>query len=140
MSYDITLNDTVSKETIEFESKHLISGGTYAVGGTSEAWLNITYNYADWYYMDGVFHEIGGDKLGIRTIYGMTGAESIPVLKNAIMELENSNKELSDEEIKEYEKQGAKGYWIPTKENAIRPLYGLLAFAKLRPDGVWNGD
>lgn len=140
MSYDITLNDPISKKTIEFESEHLIVGGTYAIGGTSEAWLNITYNYAGWYYMDGVFPETEGDNRGIRTIYGMTGAESIPVLKNAIAALENSNKEITDEELKEYEEHGADGYWIPTKENAIRPLYSLLAFAQFRPDGVWYGD
>lgn len=140
MSYDITLNEPVSKKPIEFESKHLVFGGTYAVGGTSEAWLNITYNYADWYYMDGVFPEIEGDNRGIRTIYGMTGAESIPILKNAIAVLENCDEEISEEERKKCEEHGVTGYWMPTRENAIRPLYGLLAFAQLRPDGVWDGD
>ena len=31
-------------------------------------------------------------------------------------------------------------YWTDTAGNAIRPLYQLLAFAKLRPDGIWDGD
>ena len=31
-------------------------------------------------------------------------------------------------------------YWHATEGNAKRALYGLLAFAKMRPDGVWDGD
>ena len=31
-------------------------------------------------------------------------------------------------------------YWEATAANAIRPLYQLIAMAKLRPDGVWDGD
>ena len=76
----------------------------------------------------------------IRTIYGMTGAESIPVLKKAIAKLESMTVDISDEECRECEGQGATGYWMPTRENAIRPLYQLLAFAQMRPDGVWEGD
>ena len=34
MSYDITLNDPVTKESIELENNHNITGGTYAIGGT----------------------------------------------------------------------------------------------------------
>ena len=29
-------------------------------------------------------------------------------------------------------------YWEPTEGNAKKALYGLLALAKLRPDGVWE--
>ena len=31
-------------------------------------------------------------------------------------------------------------YWTETAANALKPLYQLLVFAKLRPDGVWDGD
>ena len=31
-------------------------------------------------------------------------------------------------------------YWTDTAANAIKPLYQLLAFAQLRPDGIWDGD
>lgn len=135
MSYDIELKDPVTKEVIEFDSPHQMRGGTYALNGTNEAWLNITYNYSIWYYRDDTF----GEK-GIRTIYGLSGAESIPVLKKAIAGLEASNEELSDEEIQKCEEQGATGYWMPTRENAIKPLYQLLAMAQMRPDGIWEGD
>lgn len=50
MSYDIYLKDPVTKEVIEFDEPHQMKGGMFAVGGTREAWLNITYNYANYYY------------------------------------------------------------------------------------------
>ena len=31
-------------------------------------------------------------------------------------------------------------YWESTAANAMKPLYQLLAMARLRPDGVWDGD
>lgn len=135
MSYDISLREPVTGETVQFDTPHQMKGGTYCVGGTTDAWLNITYNYARWYYLDDVF----GDR-GIRTIYGMTGAESIPVLKKAISTLESMTENLSEEEIKESEEEGVTGYWLPTRENAIKPLHQLLAMAKMRPDAVWEGD
>ena len=139
MSYDIYLTDPVTREPIELEEAHYMRGGTYALSGTTEAWLNITYNYANWYYGPGVFGETADNK-GIRTIYGLSGAESIPVLQNAIKTLESITEDISDEERREYERQGATGYWIPTRANAIRPLYQLLALAQMRPDGIWEGD
>jgi len=118
MSYDIDLKDPVTKEVIEFDEPHLMRGGTYAIGGTTEASLNITYNYGKHY------HRVFGEK-GIRTIYGMTGAESIPVLEKVISELGD---DVSD------------NYWEPTEGNAKRPLFQLIALAKMRPDGIWDGD
>ena len=120
MSYDIELLDPVTRKTIEFDTPHQIKGGTYAMNGTTEAWLNITYNYGNLYYRDNVFGE-----RGIRTIYGLTGAESIPILKKAIDGLgDDTNPD----------------YWTATEGNAKKPLYSLLAFAQMRPDGIWNGD
>lgn len=140
MSYDISLTDPATGETIELEKPHLMTGGTYALGGTRQAWLNITYNYADWYYKDGVFAKTKEESKGIRTIYGLTGAESIPVLKTAIKALESCQKELSEEERQEYIAHNVTGYWLPERTNAIKPLYQLLSLAQMRPDGVWKGD
>ena len=120
MSYDIALNDHVTGDIIELSEPHFMQGGTYAVGGTTEFWLNITYNYGKFYRQDNVF-----GKNGIRTIYGMSGAESIPVLEKAISALGD---ETDDD------------YWTATEGNAKRPLLQLLAMAKMRPDGIWNGD
>lgn len=140
MSYDIYLTDPVTHEPLELEEAHYMQGGTYAMGGTMEAWLNITYNYADWYYRPGVFARTKKASKGIRTIYGMTGAESIPVLKKAIQKLESMTIDISDKERRECEEHEVTGYWMPTRANAIRPLYQLLALAQMRPDGIWEGD
>ena len=78
-------------------------------------------NTERFYYRPEVFGEGG-----IRSIYGKTGAESIPMLEKAISAL-GDNVDNSD-------------YWHATEGNAKRALYGLLAFAKMRPDGVWDGD
>lgn len=193
MSYDITLNDRVTGKTIEAENKHFIRGGMYAVGGTRELWLNITYNYAHYYYevtdgdprfahdevscvyADGTRGPIETE-YGIRGIYGKSGAESIPMLKDMIQRIEEkykdengewistlrdkcryyneSGKEIEDvffyirHEIpykkEEYQIEVNEGpnedYWEPTAGNAIKPLYQLIAFAEMRPDGVWAGD
>lgn len=135
MSYDISLVDPVTKETLIMDSPHQMRGGTYAVGGTDEMWLNVTYNYGRWYRKDYAF-----GKNGIRSINGLSGAESISVLKNAIAGLEESKEELPEEEVNQCVEQGVSGYWMPTRENAIRPLYQLLAMAQMRPDGVWESD
>ena len=79
MSYDIRLCDPVTHETLEVDSPHLMAGGTYALEGTTELWLNVTYNYARHYHCLG--------ERGIREIYGKTGAESIPMLKAAALRL-----------------------------------------------------
>lgn len=50
MSYDIDLNDPVTKEVIKLDTPHHMAGGTYALGGTKELWLNVTYNYANHFY------------------------------------------------------------------------------------------
>ena len=125
MSYDIHLDDPVTGETCDVGFKHEMTGGTYCVGGTREAWLNITYNYGKHYYR--VVGEITGDEdnRGIRHIYGMSGAESMPFLEKMIERLGN---EKSDD------------YWEPTEGNAKAALYKLHALASLRPDGIWGGD
>jgi hypothetical protein len=134
MSYDIQLVDAVTGETLELDAPHHMRGGTYAVGGTTEAHLNVTYNYCPQFSR--VFeprattaaerHDWGREKFsGVRTIYGMTGAESLPVLDRAISML-------ADDVDPDY--------WKPTDGNAKRALVQLRALAAMRPDGVWAGD
>mgnify|MGYP000875096509 CR=1 FL=1 len=118
MSYDIDLLDPVTKEIIQFENPHHIRGGTYAINGTTKASFNITYNYSS------VFYRTMGEK-GIRSIYGLSGANSISILKSAI-------NQLSDDVDSDY--------WTCSEGNVKRALYGLLAFAEMRPDGIWDGD
>lgn len=141
MSYDIYLKDPVTKEMIEFDEPHQMKGGMYAIGGTREAWLNITYNYDNYYFDategdDRFFGQLWYDKpknLGIRGIYGKTGAESIRMLHDMICRIEPMPDEKCDD-------PDCKGYWKPTAKNAIKPLYQLIAMAQMRPDGIWDGD
>ena len=119
MSYDISLVDPITRLTIRFDAPHQIKGGTYALGGTTEAWLNVTYNYSTHFY------RVMPEDKGIRWLYGKTGAEAIPVLKKAISELKDD---------------ANPDYWKPTEGNAKQALMGLLAFAQLRPDGIFTGD
>ena len=118
MSYDINLCDPVTRDVLLLDDPHDMRGGTYAMGGTRECHLNITYNYGS------AFHRVLGEK-GIRTIYGMTGAESIPLLEAAASRLADD---------------ATGNYWDATDGNAKRALLQLVALAKLRPDGVWDGD
>lgn len=193
MSYDIELKDPVTKETIEIAEPHFMRGGTYAIGGTQELWLNITYNYSHYYYeaTDGdprfahdevsCYYADGTQgpietQYGIRGIYGKTGAESVQMLKDMIWRIETEYKDENGEWIttkrkkhrlldpngkvyesafdaiinnlprieEEYEIEINEGpnedYWEPTAGNAIKPLYQLIAFAQMRPDGIWDGD
>ena len=118
MGYSIRLCDPVTGEGLEADAPHQIRGGTYAVGGTTELWLSVTYNYGQH------FRRVFGED-GLRSIYDKTGAESIPMLQAAIAQL-------GDDVDPDY--------WKSTEGNAKQSLAGLLAFAQLRPDGIWNGD
>ena len=116
MSYDCNLVDPVTREVLHTTSKHEITGGTYCIGGTTDLWLNVTYNYF------GHFRRVMPPN-GLRGLEGMMAADSIPILERAITQLGD---EVDDD------------YWEPTEGNAKKALYGLLALAKLRPDGVWE--
>jgi hypothetical protein len=118
MSYDIELIDPITKEPIELDEPHHMCGGTYALGGTTRAHLNVTYNYG------AIFRRLLGDE-GIRTIYGKSGADSIPLLENAAAQLGDDVDS---------------NYWKATDGNAKRALLQLAALAKMRPDAMWAGD
>ena len=124
MSYDISLKDRVTGETLTVDAPHFMIGGTYQIGGTTELWLNITYNYASYYYeaTDGdprfahegmPYHYSDGTtgpvevEYGIRGLYGKTGAESIPMLQDMIDRIKAKYID-SD------------GNWITTKRKEVR--------------------
>ena len=120
MSWDVRLTDPVTRRVLQAPREHGIRGGTYRAGGDRELSLSITYNYGSIFCREDVLGESG-----IRSLRGMTGAESIPLLQRAIGAL-------GDEEDPDY--------WEPAEGNGKRALCGLLAFAQLRPDGVWEVD
>lgn len=118
VSYDICLVDPKTHSILESDEPHDISGGTFECGGTRDAWLNVTYNYAP------IFRRVLGEA-GIRAIYGMTAEGSIPVLLAAAGRL--------DDDV-------SGDYWDATEGNARRALLGLLELARMFPGGVWDGD
>ena len=135
MSYDIELRDPITWEVLMLDEPHQMKGGTYVLGGTRTAELNITYNYAE--ILDRIlpprepdhrFHRLARDdgKLhSIRAIYGLSGAESVPVLEQAISQLGDDV---------------CSNYWDASEGNVKRALTQCLALARMRPDGVWSGD
>ena len=132
MSYDLGLTDIKTGDCYELTEPHHMRGGTYAIGGTTEATINITYNYypqldkaIDAVELESVYAKDDGKVHGIRVLYGMTGADSIPVLERGIERLgDDSNPD----------------YWTATEGNAKAALRQCLALAKMCPDGVWAGD
>lgn len=126
MSYDIDLLDPITKKVIEINDAHFLRGGTYKMGGSTELSLNMTYNYSKF------LHQViqpestpSEDKSGIRSLYGMTALEAIPILETAISNLKNNFD---------------KDYWKPTEGNTKRALNNLLTMCKMRPDAIIDGD
>lgn len=126
MSYDIELVDPVSKQVIEIADAHFMRGGTYRLGGSNKLSLNITYNYSS------ILHRVLVPKstpseytTGIRSLYGLTALEGIPLLESAIGELADDSSE---------------DYWEPTEGNVKRSLNNLLTMCKMRPDALIIGD
>ena len=115
MSYDIKLQNDGEPVCVPLHRE----GGTYAVSGTEEATLSITYNYSPHYY------EHVDEKKGIRWLYGKTGARTELRLRAAVARLGTERD--SD-------------YWAPTPGNAGYALSILLSWAKLHPGAVWTGD
>lgn len=121
MSYDIGLKDPTTGEVVEV-ARHE-EGGTYAVGGCTDASLNITYNYS------GLFRFFVDQEEGIRWLYGKTGEEVVPRLQSAIESLEKIDKAPWERD-----------YWAPTSGNACHALKILLAWAEQHPTAVFEGD
>jgi len=119
MSYDIHIQDPETGRTIELDEKHNLTGGTFELGGTTKAWLNITYNYSKFFC--GTINA----EVGIRALYGKTGCECIPILEAAIKKLGID---------------ASPDYWEASRGNAGAALANLLELIRLCPDGIINGD
>lgn len=108
MSYDIYI---VGKDGRPLHGEHRLDlrGGTYLVGGTTEAYLNVTYNYAE--HFD--FKWLDGKPVG----------DTMDVLLDAVDDLQD---DITD------------NYWEPTEGNCREAVKGLLELARLFPDGTWS--
>lgn len=115
MSYDIELTDNNHPVLVDNHTE----GGTYAIGGTTEASLNITWNYSKF------FHDHLDAKKGIRWLYGKKAKNTAKRLRKAI-------KELGTEPDNDY--------WASTPGNAGHALSVLLQWAKQHPEAIWRGD
>lgn len=101
------------------ETAHDIKGGTFAFGGTTNPWINVTYNYAKHFYR--LWPENG-----IRHLYGMKA-------KDIISEIDAVLPKLGDDEHPDY--------WEPTEGNAKLALKNLKALASIvPPESVLDGD
>ena len=109
MSYDIRIK-RYDGTAVQLRERHNCTGGTYALGGTCEAWLNVTYNYS------AIFHRLLGEK-GIRTIYGMNIKTARPVLESAIVKLGNVKPDAD--------------YWKACDGNAKKALQDLVTLTDL---------
>jgi hypothetical protein len=118
MSYDLGLyRDKNGAEALQVENHE--EGGTHALGGTTDAELNITYNYAFFYY------QFLDKKDGLRWLYGRQAKDCIERLEKAVEIL--GTRQYSD-------------YWAATPGNAGHALNILLQWAKQHPEGYFSGD
>ncbi len=150
MSYDLTLRDPVTKEGLKVPG-HMMYGGIVAcnyINGqfipttTTEAYLNITYNYSSYYYeafpkesdnkeqhdKDAALFGIPTSQGGIRTLDGMTGVAAIPLLQEMIRRIERKYKSADGEWITT---QREETYWID-RETGGKLDYSKYFSARLK--------
>ena len=107
MSWWIYLQDSNTGENVEVPPHK--EGGTFALGGTREGEINVTYNYGKWF--------------AFRELNKMQASETIPRLKQAMEELGIDTD---------------RDYWKPTKGNVGYTCGILLRWAEMNPEAVWK--
>lgn len=112
MSFEVSIADPDTGEELSLPQVHHLKGGTYAEGGTSRAWLNVTFNY------DSKLRNVWGH--GLRELDGMSVPEAIPKLERAVQELGTEREE---------------DYWKSTPGNAGAAMRDLLKIAAQLPEG-----
>ncbi len=117
MSFDVYLCDPETGDPAELAEPHQLAGGTYALGGTTVAWLNVTYNYSPFFY------RVLDAANGLRSLSGKTAAATHAQIVAAAEKLGD---DVSGD------------YWAATEGNAKRALLQLVELGKLRPDGIWR--
>jgi hypothetical protein len=122
MSYDIDL----VKDGKVCEIPNHTEGGIFALGGSTKASLNVTYNYACFYYW------FLDKNLGLKWLFGKQAKDTIERLEKAVYIL--------TEEAGFGSNIYEKDYWASTPGNAGHALKVLLSWAKLHPDAKWEGS
>lgn len=117
MSWDVSLE----RNGVPVEVDRHEEGGTYVMGGTTRADLNVTYNYGQCFRLLGTPWTPDG---GLQeNLHGLTAAKTINRLEYAVATLGTKT---------------FKDYWAPTPGNAGHALSILLKWAKQYPDAVWR--
>ncbi len=105
MSWDIGLYD----DHLQYcQVENFVEGGTFPSCGTTDATLNVTYNY--------------GEYFDFKQLHKMRGRESIPILEEAVEKLGIERDE---------------DYWNPTCGNVGYACSILLRWARQHPEGMW---
>lgn len=116
MSYDVDLIDQ-DGQLVQVEH-HEADGGTYVVGGTNDASLNITYNYGSIYSLVDPDYEGLAEQLD-----GKSALQTTAWLERMVAALGTHQ---------------YRDYWAPTPGNAGHALNILLGWAREHPDARWE--
>ena len=117
ISYDVYLRHE-NGETCEVP--RVEEGGTFVFGGSTEAELNVTYNYGECYHLVPIRY---GVSFSIKFLDGMQAKNVIPILEHVVEVL--GDKPYPD-------------YWAPTPGNAGHAAAILLKWARLHPDATFE--
>ncbi len=112
MSYDVSLYQ--SDGSVAQVDRHEAEGGTYVVGGTTDADLNITYNYSDVYELVG---------WSVNNLKERPAGDTIAEMERVLALLG----------VKRYP-----DYWAATPGNAGHAVSILLEWAKRHPQAIWR--
>ena len=142
--------------------------GTFTPALNTEAHLNITYNYGRYYREANeengircIYGLSGQESLSVlqnmisfleekykkndewittqrekRIFYDEDGKE----IDDPFIAILKGEKYRVEEIIVDCYEGSDKNYWNPTAANAIKPLWQLIALARMRPDCIWDGD
>ena len=119
MSWTVTLERDGVPVAVEAHTE----GGQYAVGGTPEASLYVTYNYGEVFRMVLADPTPGEPDVLGRLLGGKTASDAIPLLERAVERC--GTRQYRD-------------YWAPTPGNAGHALNVLLGWALMHPDAVFR--
>ena len=111
MSYWVALQQDGQNVYVDGHSE----GGTYALGGTTDADLNVTYNYGEVYCLFG---------WSVKELHEQLAEATIPKLTELA-------EKLPDRPYKA-------DYWAPTPGNAGHVVHILLRWAKQHPMAKWH--
>ena len=112
MSFDVRLKDKEG-ETVKVDAHE--EGGTYALGGTPKAELNVTYNYSK------VLNEVWGEGTGF--LDGKKAGRVTKLLRDTVTVLGTEQDE---------------DYWKATEGNVGYALSVLLKWAEQYPDATFE--